>query len=43
MPIIDCLRGPFAAYIERRPQGFLFEAPRPKDPEVPFPMLLRKR
>ena len=36
MPIIECLRGPFTAYIERRPQGFLFEAPRPKDPEVPI-------
>jgi hypothetical protein len=36
MPIIECLRGPLTAYIERRPQGFLFEAPRPKDPEVPI-------
>ncbi len=36
MPVIECLRGPFAAYVERRPQGFLFDAPHPKDPDVPI-------
>jgi hypothetical protein len=36
MPIIECLRGPFAAYAERRDEGFLFDAPHPKDPDVPI-------
>jgi len=36
MPIIECLLRPFAAYVERRPQGFLFDAPHPKDPDVPI-------
>ena len=36
MPIIECLRGPFEAYVEKRGDGFLFPAPRPKDPDVPI-------
>jgi integrase len=42
MPIIECLRGPFAAYVECCPQGFLFDAPRPKDPDVPISNLASK-
>ena len=30
------LRGPFAAYLEGRSEGFLFNAPHPKDPSVPM-------
>jgi len=36
MPIIECLRGPFEAYVAKRGEGFLFDAPRPKDPKVPI-------
>lgn len=36
MPIIECLRGPLAAYIVKRPEGFLFDAPKPKDPDTPI-------
>jgi hypothetical protein len=36
MPIIECLRGPLAAYVARRPEGFLFDAPHPADPDVPI-------
>lgn len=36
MPIIECLREPLAAYVARRQEGFLFDAPRPKDPDVPI-------
>ena len=36
MPIIECLRRPFEAYVEKRGDGFLFPAPRPKDPDVPI-------
>jgi hypothetical protein len=36
MPIIECLRGPLAAYVEKRPDGFLFDAPKPKDPDTPI-------
>ncbi len=36
MPIIECLREPFAAYVARRPNGFLFDAPRPQNPDVPI-------
>lgn len=36
MPIIECLRGPLAAYVEKRPDGFLFDAPKPKNPNTPI-------
>lgn len=36
MPIIECLRGPLAAYVEKRPDGFLFNAPKPKNPDTPI-------
>ncbi len=36
MPVIGCLRGPFDAYVAKRSEGFLFDAPRPKDPKVPI-------
>jgi integrase len=42
MPIIECLREPFAAYVAKRPDGFLFDAPRPKDPDIPISNLASK-
>lgn len=36
MPIIECLREPFARYVERRSDGFLFDAPKPKNPDGPI-------
>jgi integrase len=36
MPIIGCLRGSFEAYVAKRDEGFLFDAPRPKNPKVPI-------
>lgn len=37
MPIIECLREPFSRYVEgRTEEGFLFDAPRPKTPDVPI-------
>jgi hypothetical protein len=36
MPVIECLRGPLEAYVAKRGEGFLFDAPRPKDPKVPI-------
>jgi uncharacterized protein DUF6538 len=36
MPIIECLRGSFAAYVAKRQEGFLFDAPRPANPDVPI-------
>jgi len=42
MPIIERLREPFAAYVAKRPDGFLFDAPRPKDPDIPISNLASK-
>src|SRR5262245_13784234 len=36
MPIIECLRGPFAAYVAKRREGFLFDAPHPANSDVPI-------
>lgn len=36
MPIIACLREPLARYAATRPAGFLFNAPKPADPDVPI-------
>jgi integrase len=35
LPIIECLREPLARYVQKRPtHGYLFDAPRPADPNV---------
>jgi integrase len=35
LPIIECLRGPLAAHVERRTDGYLFaDAPRPNNPNL---------
>ena len=35
--LIECLRGPFEAFLKSRPQnGYLFDCPRPTDPDEPI-------
>ena len=34
MPIIECLREPLATYVAGRPDGYLFDAPRPDNPDL---------
>jgi len=37
LPVIECLRKPLARYVAARPgNGFLFDAPRPADSDVPI-------
>jgi len=34
LPVIECLREPLAAYVRARPDGYLFDAPRPVNPRI---------
>jgi integrase len=37
IPLIECLRGPFEAFLKSRPQnGYLFDCPRPTDSDEPI-------